>query len=167
MTKKTYNDNDRSRSRGRGAKDISKDKESSPAEAAGMTVQVEYSEDWEEVMGRKFAELALDQDAWDMDAFDRNGKKIRLDAEVVELNKDSFPLRFKFLKKELIVLVPFSEDWEEVMSQKFAALALEQDAWDMTCFDRKDVKIDLNAEQVQIDENSFPLRFKFTKKRLD
>merc|ERR1712085_162400 len=116
-----YNDHDRSRSRGRGAQSASKDKESDASEAAGKTVQVEYSEDWEQVMERKFGELALDQDAWDMDAFDCNGKKIRLDAEVVELNKDSFPLRFKFLKKELIVLVPFSEDWEEVMSQKFAA----------------------------------------------
>lgn len=166
-TKISYKDNERSRSRGRAVKSDTKDKESDAAEAAGKTVQVEYSEDWEQVMERKFGELALDQDAWDMDAFDCNGKKIRLDAEVVELNKDSFPLRFKFLKKELIVLVPFSEDWEEVMSQKFAALALEQEAWDMTCFDHRSVKIDLNAEQVQIDGNSFPLRFVFSKRKAE
>jgi len=58
------------------------------------------------------------------------------------------------------VIVPYSEDWEEVMEKKFEELCLEQDAWDMVHFDCKDQKI----VDGQLDLDSFPLRFQFTKK---
>lgn len=155
--------NERSRSRAR-AEARAKAFQKEDKIANEHVVQVEHSEDWEQVMEGKFEALALDQDAWDMTAYDRKEKVIKMDAEVVEINRDSFPLQFKFNRKEPIVQVPFSEDWEDVMAQKFEELALEQDAWDMSCADRKGKKIDLNAEQVQIVEDSFPLKFTFKKK---
>merc|ERR1719426_659116 len=79
---------------------VQKSKEPRPKEDGIKIVQIVYSEDWNSVMDEKFEDLNLDQDAWDMAGFDRRGKLIRLDAEVVEITKDSFPLQFRFTRKE-------------------------------------------------------------------
>jgi len=63
-----------------------------------------------------------------------------------------------------IVLVEYSDDWQEVMSEKFEALGLEMELWDMTAYDCKGKKVDLNAEVVEICLESFPLKFKFAHK---
>jgi len=64
-----------------------------------------------------------------------------------------------------ILQIEFSEDWQVVMNQKCADNKLAMSVWDMTtCLDRKDRILDLGAKDVGLSIDSFPLRFKFTKK---
>merc|ERR1712014_423106 len=44
-----------------------------------------------------------------------------------------------------ILQIEFSEDWQEVMSQKFEEYKLSMSVWDMTCLDRKDKVLDMEA----------------------
>jgi len=60
------------------------------------TVRVDFSEDWEDVMYEKFEELAVDRDMYTMKCYDCRSKLIDLDADVVEIVRDSFPLQFVF-----------------------------------------------------------------------
>mmetsp|Transcript_148097 Transcript_148097/g.283788 ORF Transcript_148097/g.283788 Transcript_148097/m.283788 type:complete len:504 (+) Transcript_148097:68-1579(+) len=61
--------------------------------------QVPFSKDWEETMQRKIAELRLRMAEWDMAVFDHKGKQLQMDSEETALSIDSFPLKFKFMRK--------------------------------------------------------------------
>merc|ERR1711957_103015 len=112
-------------------------------------------------MGKKFASLRLEQDAWENEAFDAKGQPF-------ELGKDAFPLHFRFERKDTedmkIVHIEFSEDWAEVKQEEFGALRMKMTAWNMTACDCKGKSFDMNAEEVQLGIDSFPLQFKFTRK---
>jgi len=59
------------------------------------TLQIEFSEDWQEVMNQKCVEYELSMSDWDMTCRDSKGK----DPADGGLHIDSFPLRFKFTRK--------------------------------------------------------------------
>merc|ERR1712232_1347881 len=50
-----------------------------------------FTKDWEQVMNRKFVSLRLEQDAWDLDAFDAKGDIFEMDDEDIQVTPDSFP----------------------------------------------------------------------------
>merc|ERR1712039_384529 len=60
--------------------------------------------------------------------------------------------------------LPFTKGWEQVMNRKFVSLRLEQDAWDLDAFDAKGEIFEMDDEEVQVTPDSFPLKFKFTRK---
>merc|ERR1712232_992515 len=60
--------------------------------------EVPLSEDWEDVMAKKFEDCNYSQLDWAMEAFDCKGNKIDMNAEVVKIDEFSFPLHFGFTR---------------------------------------------------------------------
>merc|ERR1712217_605538 len=169
------------RKRGEKLKKSGKEKEEPECDTDELKLfYLPFTKDWEQVMNRKFVSLRLEQDAWDLDAFDAKGDFFEMDDDDIQVTPDSFPLKFKFTRKKpdnspspprgkkavntdslKVVYVPLSEDWQEVMESKFAALRLDMRSWDMKAYDASGNPIDMGSDEVQLGPRSFPLEFKF------
>merc|ERR1712061_391530 len=62
-------------------------------------IKIEFSEGWEEAMGKKFAAAGLKRSLWSMEGFDCDGNPFSFDSPEVQLSVESFPLKFKFTRK--------------------------------------------------------------------